>query len=350
MDRILQSSALNAFSKMNSLQNSFAKFDNLVKQLNYQNRLPSILQYHTKISAMFNAVKLMDRHSSLFQFDLASKIQNSMSKHVAYSAVAEKLNVFKPSHFRATYNEQLERILTIQEKFSKTQTALTYIARTQTLACQLASSSNMYELLVSNVAFNAAVVDDEETLNFVEEVANSVQTATEQMYEKGYVTKEDLIAIKDNILDYLRSASKEDWQWFMGIIITIFIGFLPFYVTSNSESAKQINVATKDDIARYKDEIISHYFEVSKQKGIDKKLCANVVLRVKPYKKSHAIRNVAKGTVVTVLNISADWAYISYIDDTEGLPVCGWISTRFFCKPYFSKSFISRKTNTRMRK
>lgn len=54
-----------------------------------------------------------------------------------------------------------------------------------------------------------------------------------------------------------------------------------------------------------------------------------------------------KGTLVTILNIEADWAYVTYVNEEEGLPVCGWISTKYFEKKVFSKSLQERRKKNR---
>lgn len=345
------------FSHLNSLSNSIVKYESAISRLGGLNTLSGIssaiennIQRQLGISSILGTHDFANRHSKMFYSGIADRLQTDMSRHIGLSAIAGKFSTLSVRDFTNSIAQsaQLGRIFSTQDHLTTQFSGIAGVAMSRSVINQLFSASTMYNRVSASVALNAAAVHAEDTLDIVEEIANRVNEATTEIYEKGYFTADDLIEIKDNILDYLRSRTKEDWQWFIGIVLTIFLGLLPYFISANTSTVAQpANVATHEDIRNFREEIIAFYKEETSQNGINKKLAADVVLRVKPDKKSSVIKTIEKGTVVTVLNVAADWAYVSYIDSIDGMPACGWISTRFFCKQVFSKSFKERVKNNK---
>lgn len=244
-------------------------------------------------------------------------------------------------------NDKLGNILANQNAFSERLLGLSKAMSSAASSYHLWSLGAAYNSIAAKIAIGTAAIDASDKLSWIEDITNQVSDATAELYEKGYITKDDLVRIKERFIDYLRSMSRQDWQWLISIIITVLVGLLPFYISQTSTYEQNESAATLQDFEEFKDDFLSYYGSTVYQNGINKRLASDINLRVAPNAKAYSIKKIKRGSVVTVLDVNGDWAYISYMDIEENLPACGWISTKYFTKKTFSKNFQKRRINTK---
>lgn len=343
----------NAFSQLTAFSRPLADYNKLQRKLlgfnNFDSTLQASLRKQSYISTIFGMSEVIKHLPSKYLYsDLAVHVQRDAAKHSGLAAAVVLGGL--SSHLSSKYlienianSHHLKGIFYTQNTLSH---HLSNISKNTWSHPHLKSIMGLvavYNSVTTAVSVNAAAFKAIDELSTIEEVTARVKDTATEIYEKGYITKADIIQIKTEILDFLRKESKNQTRFsIFGIALTVFLFVLPYLINQNdSLRTSHDNLATKEDIESLREDI-RHYQREATKRGVEKKLAADVNLRVNPTKKAYSICIVRKGTIITVLDITKDWAYISYTDFEDGFMKHGWISTKYFCKNTFSETFKER--------
>lgn len=247
-------------------------------------------------------------------------------------------------------NNKIQQLIASQKSITDSLAYLQRVDESQQRFYQLASIGSFFNTVTAAAALRYAAMDAEEELDLVEELTERFADATKEIYQKGFITTDDLRVISDKIIAFVRSLKREDWYAIIQIVLAVYSIWLTLTLSPNTTTQSQSqdsNIATIEDLNRFRHEIFTYYGESVVEQGIQKKVSSSLQVRAKPTPKGNQICVVPKGTIVTVLNIESDWAYVTYVDENMGLPVCGWISTKYFAKNVFSKTFQERRKSNK---
>jgi hypothetical protein len=320
-------------------------FEDLIKNMQYIHKLrrPTVIDALALQAMKANTLveKLDYRPNNLHSTFISSVFNDIHKMSLKLSPIITKEGFIPKSIIdNLILSHKHQRIFDNQYQIFKKFEGLASIVEQQAKWKQLHSINTAFNTLVSSLALN--LDEESEELQTIDELTQSaLQLAS------GTLSTEELNAIRSLVNTHTNSTTVNvDRQISVASLIVAFLS-LVFAALSYIQSLSplnQSNTISQIDYSNFKADVLSSYDKAISQNGIRKQVNTDVPLYAKETIKSTKICTITKGTIVTVVNFNENWAYVTYENIDGELPiVCGWISTKFFCKNVLSNSFRERQ-------
>jgi hypothetical protein len=174
-------------------------------------------------------------------------------------------------------------------------------------------------------------------LEVFDEVTVKLNTATIDLTEKNFITEEDLVKYKEEVISEIAALLKkpvsqkviEFINYFITVISLLFTLYV-FHLSKTDITNKDVVRLVHEELERFKIDTQEQIKEGFKNCVPIRFAITTVVLRYSPSQRSLKMGVVQKDQEVFVLGVHHKWLLVSFIDEQTHTPKSGYVFKKYF--------------------